>query len=285
MVYCKMRVFHPSSIAGICTEGDQTIGRQQSGVYNHATHRSVFQILANHIIEFAGLANSCTLHRRSLPANWSFVLTWWTSSEVCRCSEMAWTYLEHNFTKALGFGTMIRHIILRLTICACKENIDLKEKLRASVERREKLLKEIQLVKMSPDFPQQDGLDLFNCFRCVPRCSMPSHHSQVSFHHVTRGKRWHWLDMSRFWKFRCLMIFDVWTCCYHSIIFLCLFFCIPFSGSGPGIDFTTSRAPAYHGSNVPTISSHRWSWHVDSLHQALYACYLYALLVSCLNFC
>lgn len=36
------------------------------------------------------------------------------------------------------------------------ENIDLKEKLRASVERREKLLKEIQLVKMSPDFPQQD---------------------------------------------------------------------------------------------------------------------------------
>lgn len=36
------------------------------------------------------------------------------------------------------------------------DNIDLKEKLRASVERREKLLKEIQLVKMSPDFPQQD---------------------------------------------------------------------------------------------------------------------------------
>lgn len=35
-----------------------------------------------------------------------------------------------------------------------KENIDLKEKLRASLERREKLLKEIQLVKMSPCFPQ-----------------------------------------------------------------------------------------------------------------------------------
>lgn len=163
---------------------------------------------------------------------------------------MAWTYLEHIFTKALGFGTVIRHIILRLMICAFKENIDLKEKLRASVERREKLLKEIQLVKMSPDFPQQDGLDLFSCFRCVPWCSTPSHHSQVLFHHVTRGKRWHWLDMSWFWKFRCLMIFDFWTCCYHSIIFLCLFFCIPFSGSGPGIDFTTSRARAYHGSNA-----------------------------------
>eukprot|EP00435_Cladocopium_sp_Y103_P035602 s33_g9.t1 len=35
------------------------------------------------------------------------------------------------------------------------ENIDLKEKLRASLERREKLLKEIQLVKMSPCFPQE----------------------------------------------------------------------------------------------------------------------------------
>lgn len=38
------------------------------------------------------------------------------------------------------------------------ENIDLKEKLRASLERREKLLKEIQLVKMSPCFPQERRL-------------------------------------------------------------------------------------------------------------------------------
>lgn len=37
MVYCKILVFHPSSIAGISTEGDQTIGGQQSAVYNHTT--------------------------------------------------------------------------------------------------------------------------------------------------------------------------------------------------------------------------------------------------------
>lgn len=140
---------------------------------------------------------------------------------------MAWTYLEHIFTKALGFGTVIRHIIPRLMICAFKDNIDLKEKLRASVERREKLLKEIQLVKMSPDFPQQDGLDLFSCFRCVPRCSMPSHHSQVSFHHVTRGKRWHWLDMSRFWKFRCLMIFDFWN--FEPVVIILIYLYVCFS--------------------------------------------------------
>lgn len=44
------------------------------------------------------------------------------------------------------------------------ENIDLKEKLRASLERREKLLKEIQLVKMSPCFPQE---------RCLKALSPP----------------------------------------------------------------------------------------------------------------
>lgn len=42
------------------------------------------------------------------------------------------------------------------TWCSAKENLDLKEKLRVSLERREKLLKEIQQVKRSPDFPQ-DG--------------------------------------------------------------------------------------------------------------------------------
>lgn len=82
MVYFKILVFHPGSIAGICREGNQTLGWQQSGVYNHATHRSVFQLVANHIIEFAGLANSCTLHRRSLPANWLFVLTSWWGLEL-----------------------------------------------------------------------------------------------------------------------------------------------------------------------------------------------------------
>lgn len=54
---------------------------------------------------------------------------------------------------------MLEHALAETWYSArAQENLDLKEKLRVSLERREKLLKEIQQVKRSPDFPQ-DGYE------------------------------------------------------------------------------------------------------------------------------